>query len=109
MESGFGESKESYRINKTKILDNFRNLIIERTESELLETRMISKKCQNDVKDPDKAAKLVNKMDRMINIKKNDASTIARKPSEIFKRFETDNKFISAVNISKATINFKLE
>ena len=37
--------------------------------------------------------------------------TIARTQGEIFKKFKTNSKFISAVNafkISKATINFKI-
>ena len=49
-------------------------------------------------------------MDKIINIKKNKTSTIARKQGEIFKKFKTDNKFMSAVkkfSTSKAPINFK--
>ena len=48
----------------------------------------------------------------MVKIKKNNTLTIARKQGEKFKKFKTNNKFISAVNafnISKATINFKIE
>ena len=45
-------------------------------------------------------------MDKMINVDKNKTLTIARKQGEIFKKFKTDNKFMSAIkefNISKAT------
>ena len=111
MESGLDGSKESYRIKKTKILQKLRRSIIELTESEGLETNNDIEKLLNDVKDPDDAAKLINRMDKMINIKKNKTLTIARKQGEIFKKFKTNNKFISAVkkfNISKATINFKI-
>ena len=110
MVSGLGETKESHRISKTKILEKLRNSIIERTESKGLETNDIEK-LSNDVKDPDEAAKLINRMDKMISVKKNNTLTIARKQGEIFKNFKTDNKFMSAVknfNISKATINFKI-
>ena len=65
---------------------------------------MILKKLLNNVKDPDR-------MDKMINIKKNKTLTIARKHGEIFKKFKTDNKFMSEVkkfNISKATKIFKI-
>ena len=40
MESGFDGTKESHRIKKTKILEKFRCLIIESTESEGLETNV---------------------------------------------------------------------
>ena len=69
MESGLGEAKESHRINKIKILEKLHNSIIERTESEGLETNDIEKLSKN-VKDPYEAAKLINRMDKMINIKK---------------------------------------
>ena len=101
----------SYRINKTRVLEILLCSIIEPTESEGLDTNVDIEKLPNDVKDPDDAAKLINRMDKMININKNKLLTIARKQGEIFKKFKTDNKFISAIkkfNISKATINFKI-
>ena len=101
----------SYRINKTRVLEKLLCSIIEPTESEGLETNVDIEKLPNDVKDTDDAAKLINRMDKVININKNKTLTIARKQGEIFKKFKTDNKFISAIkkyNISKATINFKI-
>ena len=65
----------------------------------------------DDVKDPDEAVRLINRMDKMIQIKKNNTFTISRKQAEIFKKLKTNNKFLSAVkafNISKAIINFKI-
>ena len=111
MKSGLDGTKESYRINKTKILEKLLCSIIERTESEGLETNDDIEKLPNDVKDPDDAAKLISRMDKMVNIKKNKTLTIARKQGEICQKFNTDNKFMSAVKkfkISKATINFKI-
>ena len=70
MEFGPGETKESYRISKVEILEKLRTLIIERAESKGLETNDIEK-LSNDVKDPDEAAKLINRMIKMIKIKKN--------------------------------------
>ena len=64
-----------------------------------------------DVKDSDEAVKLINRMDKMIKTKKNNTLTIARKQGEIFKKFKTNNKFLSAVNafkINKGTIKFKI-
>ena len=43
------------------------------------------KKPFEDVKDPDDAVRLINRMDKMIKIKKNNTLTIARKQGEIFK------------------------
>ena len=50
-------------------------------------------------------------MNKTIKIKNNNTLTIAQKQGEVFKKFKTNNKFISAVNafhISKATIHFKI-
>ena len=65
-----------------------------------------------NVDNPDEAAKLIKDMDKMIKIKKNNILMIAYQQGKIFRRFKTDNKFISAVSafkISKATINFKID
>ena len=78
MELDLGETKESHRINKTKILEKLLNSMIEQTETEGLETNDIEK-LSNDVKDPDEATKLINRIDKMISIKKNNTLTIARK------------------------------
>ena len=48
----------------------------------------------------------------MIKINKNNILMIAYQQGEIFRRFKTDNKFITAViafKISKTTINFKID
>ena len=111
MESG-RDGKQSYRINKTRVLEKLLCSIIEPTESEGLETNVDIEKLSNDLKNPYDAAELINRMDKMINIMKNKTSAIACKQGEVFKKFKTDNKFISAIkkfNISKATINFKIE
>ena len=96
MESGLDE-KESYRIKKIKVLEKLLCSIIEPTESEGLKTTVDIEKLSNDLKGPNDAAELINRMDRMINIKKNKTLTIARKQDEIFKKFKTDNKFINAI------------
>ena len=51
----------------------------ESRESEGLETNVDIEKLLNDVKDPNDAAKLISRMDKIINIKKNETLTIARK------------------------------
>ena len=65
-----------------------------------------------NVDNPDDVAKLIKKMDNMTNSKKNNILMIAYQQGEIFRRFKTNNKFISAVSafeISKTTINFKID
>ena len=91
-------------------MEKLRKSIIEQTDSEESEKNVAVEKPLEDVKDPDEAVKLINRMNKMIKIKKNNALTIAGKQGEVFKKFKTNNKFISAVNefkISQATINFK--
>ena len=51
-------------------------------------------------------------MDNMRKNKKNNTLLIAYQQGETFRRFKTNNKFISAVSafkISKTTINFKID
>ena len=82
-----------------------------KSESEESEMNVDVEKPFEGVKDPDEAVKLINRMDKMIKIKKNNTLTIARKQGEIFKKFKTNNKYISSVSafqISKAAINFKI-
>ena len=61
---------------------------------------------------PDDAAKLVNKIDKMIKNNKNNILMLAYHEGIIFKKFKENNKFVSAVTkfkISKTTINFKID
>ena len=65
-----------------------------------------------NVDNPDDAAELIKKMDNMIKSKKKNILLIAYQQCEIFRRFKTNNKFISAASafkISRATINFKID
>ena len=79
--------------------------------SEKIESKGIKELAKN-VDNPDDAAELIKKMDNMIKSKKSNILTIASQQGEIFRRFKTNNKFISAVGafkISKTTINFKID
>ena len=85
----------------------------EQTESEGIEelTENGIEKLAENVKNPDYAAELINKMNKMIRTKKNNILMIAYQQGKISKKLITDNKFINAVTkfeISKATINFKI-
>ena len=83
----------------------------EQTESKESAINVDVKKPLGEVENPDEAAKLIKKMDKMIKINKNYILIIAYKQGKIFRKFKTDNKCISAASafkISKATINFKV-
>ena len=114
MESDLGR-KESYKINKTRVLKKLGDSMIEQTGNEGFKTNVDIEKLLNDVMHLDYAAKLNNRMDKMINTKKNENLAIARRQGVIFKTFESNYEFImflSAIkkfNISKTTINFKIE
>ena len=65
-----------------------------------------------NVDNPNDAAQLIKKMDKMIKSNKNSILKISYQQGKIFKEFKTDNKFTSAVSafkISKTTINFKID
>ena len=79
--------------------------------SKPIESKGIKEPVKN-VDNPDDAAELIKKMDYMIKSKKNNILLIAYHQSEIFKRFRTNDKFISVVSafkISKTMINFKID
>ena len=83
----------------------------EQTESKESVMNVDIKKLLEEAKNPNEASKLIKKMDSMIKINKNKILIIAYRQGKIFRKFKTDNKFISAVStfkISKATINFKI-
>ena len=67
----------------------------EQTESKGIEE--LAKKVDN----PDDAAELIKKMDKMIKSKKNNILMIPYQQGEIFKKFKTNDKFISTVSDSK--------
>ena len=82
------------------------SIISEQTESIGIE------ELAKNVENPDEAAKLTKYMDKMIKTKKNNISMIAYQQGKIFKKLKTDNKFTSAVSafeITKKTINFKID
>ena len=100
------------QVRKSKILEKLRESITyEQTESKESIMNVDIKEPRKEVKNPDEAAKLIKKMDKMIKISKNNILIMAYKQGKIFRKFKADNKFISAVSrfkISKATINFKI-
>ena len=67
----------------------------------------LSKKVDN----PDDAAELIGRIERIMKSKKNSILMLAYQQGIIFKKYKENTKFMSAVTdfkISKATINFKI-
>ena len=65
----------------------------------------------NNVDNPDDAAELIEKIERIMKSKKNNILMLAYHQGIIFKKYIENSRFTSAVakfKISKATINFKI-
>ena len=63
------------------------------------------------VDNPDDAAELIERIERIMKSKKNNILILAYYQSIIFKKYKENSRFTSAVakfKISKATINFKI-
>ena len=78
--------------------------------SEQIETKGVEDSSKND--NPDDAAELVKKINKMIKNKKNDILMLAYHQGIIFRKFKENNRFTSAVSkfeISKTNINFKID
>ena len=61
---------------------------------------------------PDDAAELVKKIDKLIKCRKNNILTLAYQQGMIFKRFKENNKLDNAMTefkISETTMNFKID
>ena len=68
----------------------------------------LSKKVDN----PDAVVELIKKIQKIIKNKKNNILTLAYHQGVIFRKFKTNDRFISSVSeckISKTTINFKID
>ena len=99
--------KPEKQNNKTAILGKLRESIM----SEEIDSRGVedlSKKVDN----PNGAAELVKKIDKMIKNKKNNILMLAYHQGIIFRKFKENNKFVSAVTefkINKTTISFTID
>ena len=84
---------------------------MESTMSKHIEIKGVDDLAKN-VDNPDDAAELIKKINKIIKSKKNNILMLAYQQGEIFRRFKTNKKFTSAVSefkISKTTINFKID
>ena len=86
------------------------SIVSEQSVSQELATNAGIEESAKKVYNPDDAAELIKKMDKMIKIRKNNIFMIAYRQGKIFRKFKTNKKFsaVSAFKISKTTINFKI-
>ena len=98
--------RKTKQNNKIAILDKFRDSIVSE-EVDSMSVEDLSRKVDN----PDDAAELIERIERIIKSKKKNILTLAYNQGIIFKKYKENSKFTSAVakfKISKATINFKV-
>ena len=100
------ETRKTKQNNKTAILEKLMESIIsEEVDSEGIED--LSKNVVN----PDDAAELIGRVERIMKRKKNNILILAYHQGIIFKKYKENNRFTSGVagfRISKATVSFKI-
>ena len=88
--------------------------MLDKLKESIMEEEVDSKGVEDQSKkvdNPDDAAELIKKIDKITKMKTNNILMLAYHQGIIFQKDRENNKFISAVkafNISKATINFKI-
>ena len=100
------KSKKKKKINETAIFEK----LMESIMSEEVVSEKVEELSRN-VDNLDDAAKLVEKIERIIKSKKNNILILAYYQGIIFKKFKENKKFTGAVSnlkIGEATINFKI-
>ena len=99
--------KTSSKSSRTIIIEKLRESFL----SEEIESKVVEK-LSKTVDNPDDAAELIKKIDKIIKIKKNNILTLAYHQGIIFRKFKINNRFTSAVTefkVSKTIINFKID
>ena len=100
------EKRKIKQNNKTAILGKLKESIT----SEEVDSKGVEDLSKN-VDNPDDAAELIGRIERIMKSKKNSILMLAYHQGIIFKKYQENNKFMSAVTrfkIHKTTINFKI-
>ena len=100
------ETRKTKQNNKTAILEKLKESIM----SEEVDSKGIEDLIKN-VNNPDDAAKLIERVERIMKSKKNNVLMLAYQQNIIFKKYKDDSKFWSAITkfkICKTTANFKI-
>ena len=98
------------KLNKDQILEKLRDSLIESKEEEI-NTKGLEQLIKN-TDNPNDAANLVKKIDKLIKCSKNIVLTLAYQQGMVFQKFKKNNKFVNVAtefDISKTIINFKTD
>ena len=98
------------KLNKDQILEKLRDSLIESKEEEI-NTKGLEQLIKN-TDNPNDAANLVKKIDKLIKCSKNIILTLAYQQGMVFQKFKKNNKFVNVAtefDISKTIINFKTD
>ena len=96
-------------MNKDQILQKLRESLIKSKEQEI-DTKGLEESIRT-IDNPNDAAELEKKIDKLIKCNKNNILTLAYEQGIVFQKFKKNNKFVNAVTefeISKTTMNFKI-
>ena len=96
-------------MNKDQILQKLRESLIKSKEEEI-DTKGLEESIRT-IDNPNDAAELEKKIDKLIKCNKNNILTLAYQRGIVFQKFKKNNKFVNAVTefeISKTTMNFKI-
>ena len=98
------------KLNKDQISEKLRDSLIESKEEEI-NTKGLEQLIKN-TDNPNDAANLVKKTDKLIKCSKNNILTLAYQQGMVFQKFKKNNKFVNVAtefDISKTIINFKTD
>ena len=107
MWKGAADSKKTKQLSKNEIKKQLLESII---INEVVESEELNKEAE-EIKEPEKAAKIIKQYEDIIKTKKKGIISIAYYQGKVFKRFKEKEKFIKLVSqlgIHKSTIIFKI-
>ena len=107
MWKGAADSKNTKQLSKNEIKKQLLESII---INEVVESEELNKEAE-EIKEPEKAAKIIKQYEDIIKTKKKGIISIAYYQGKVFKRFKEKEKFIKLVSqlrIHKNTIIFKI-
>ena len=97
-------------MKKDQILQQLGESLIKSKEEEI-DTEGLEQSIKN-TDNPNDAAKLVKKIDKLIRCNKNNILTLAYQQGMVFQKLKKNNKFVNAVTefeVSKTIMNFKID
>ena len=103
-----GETRNQPKLSEDQLLQKLLDSLISKEE---IETKGLEELIKN-TSNPNDAIELIKKLDKPTKCSKNNILVWAYQQGQVFQKFKSNNKFVSAVTefgISKTTINFKID